>query len=273
MDAHVERNQLARQRLGPATNRHGRVSRSLLYACKKRSLSMGKLTYNVVGFLDVLGYAAMVKHDAEAQEEKFLPTILSIFETLAEAPKPKDMDIRMFSDSIIVMAPLSPDNFLRTLEICTQIQRLFLEQKIPIRGGISFGKHFSDKNLIFSDSLVKAYRIETTIARFPRVAIDHNALNYAWHDPSSDESLREKLRQLVAIDRDGVHFVDYLGRDSLLSAEIEVVLKRDIPSTETVLEKMRWLYDYHNHCAIRRGLPPLNMENLVGGFIQLTDIA
>ncbi|BDT70193.1 hypothetical protein os1_43860 [Comamonadaceae bacterium OS-1] len=233
---------------------------------------MGKLQYSIVAFLDVLGFSAMVKHDSEAEEEKFLPRIISIFEKLADTPKPAQMSIRMFSDSITITAPLSPENILRTIEVCAELQILCLKQKILLRGGISFGKHFSNESLIFSDALVKAYSIESKIARFPRIVIDPNTLNYAWHDQYTNDELKEGFRKLVVIDRDGANFVHYLNSLGEVRIPLQELLEEKIPQTETVMEKLRWLYDYHNHYALAEDKPLLRIETLVNGFSQLTEI-
>ncbi|MFA8393826.1 hypothetical protein ACEPUD_27335 [Burkholderia ubonensis] len=232
-----------------------------------------QLNYSVVAFLDVLGFSAMVERDSAAVEPRYLPVFVEIFgEVGAEARE--DVSLKMFSDSVVIEASLSPQNVVRVLEIVGDLQRRFLRRHILLRGGVAFGKHFMDRYVTFSQALVAAYGIESRIARFPRVVASGDLLNYTWHHSDATPELHEKLRGLLAVDRDGAIFVDYLNNDPLqvFREHVECCLSTGKSPHETVLEKMRWLLDYYNFQANRSGQVPIESSHFTNGFSALSSM-
>ncbi|MBB5463668.1 hypothetical protein [Paraburkholderia sp. Cpub6] len=232
------------------------------------------LEYSVVGFLDILGFSAMVEKDSCSDEPKYLPVFLGVFEELAASVDKDGLDVKMFSDSIVIAAALEPRNVIGVIKVASALQRLFLKRRILLRGGVAFGKHFSNANIMFSQALVNAYLIESKIARFPRVVIDESVLNFAWHHNSTDDVLKQEIRDNVVKDRDGAMFVDYLTEATLgeLTSHVQACIEGNTSPHETILEKMRWLFDYHNHCANSYTLQPLDVQNLVNGFSKIETI-
>ncbi|MBK5066410.1 hypothetical protein [Paraburkholderia domus] len=232
------------------------------------------LEYSVVGFLDILGFSAMVEKDSSSAEPKYLPVFLEVFEELAANVDKDGPDVKMFSDSIVIAAALEPKNVIGVIEVASALQRLFLKRHVLLRGGIAFGKHFSSANVTFSQALVNAYLIESKVARFPRIVIDESVLNFAWHHRDADDLLKQKIRNTVVSDRDGAMFVDYLTEATLtdLTPHVRACIEGNISPHETILEKMRWLFDYHNHCASSYNLQPLDVQNLVNGFSKIETI-
>lgn len=232
------------------------------------------LEYSVVGFLDILGFSAMVEADCNSSAPRFLPIFLEVFEELKDVSKGEGPPVRMYSDSIVIEAPLSPVNVVKVVEVAAELQRLFLRRKILVRGGIAFGKHYANDKVTFSQALVSAYHIESKIARFPRVIVDKHALSYAWHDTNSNPELRQRLEELLVRDRDQFSFVDFLNSENIeeLSVLIRSCVESIAVSSETVLEKFRWLLDYHNYRVIRQGMPHLVSEHLASDFGNLGEV-
>lgn len=229
------------------------------------------LDYSVVGFIDILGFSAMVDSDSKGGEAKYLPIFLDVFQELAGGMPGGGPAVKMFSDSIIVSANLNPANIVSVIKTSSDLQRLFLKKKILVRGGVAFGKHFSNDNVTFSQALVAAYMLESKVARFPRVVIDDSVLNFAWHHGDANDQLRDELKKIVVSDRDGMFFVDYLTEDALveLTPHVRACIESNMSPQETILEKMRWLLDYHNYSAGLHDHQPLNVQNFGGGFSRL----
>lgn len=231
--------------------------------------------YHVIGFLDILGFSAMVESDSRSAVPRFLPVFVEVFAELSKFNTEDGPKVRMFSDSILVEASLSPVNIIRVFEVAGELQRLFLRKGILVRGGIAYGKHFSSENVTFSQALVDAYHIESKEARFPRVVIDRDTLSYAWHHDEVTEEMKEKIRGIVKTDRDGANFIDYLNVANLkeLTGYIESCLRVKPRASENVLEKMRWLLDYHNHCAVDSSEQVADARHLRSGFTRFENIA
>lgn len=233
-----------------------------------------QLQYCVVGFFDILGFSSMVEADSKLPQPKYLPIFLDVLETLAGNPKASGSEVRIFSDSIIVSAPLSPLSVLDVIETAAELQRLFLQRGILLRGGIAFGKHYATSNVMFSQALVTAYRIESKFARFPRIVIEEDTLNFAWHHESSNDDLHNKIRNSVLFDRDGALFVNYLSAETLniLTPNIRACIEANTQPDETVLEKMRWLLDYQNYSSGMYGFERLDLQHFANGFSRITAI-
>lgn len=233
------------------------------------------LNYSVVGFLDILGFSSMVEEDSNGAEPKYLPVFLDVFEELAASIGNGGPDVKMFSDSIIIAAPFDPENVVGVLKVAAAMQRLFVRRNVLIRGGVAFGKHFSNANVTFSQALVNAYLIESKVARFPRIVVDEGVLNFAWHHSETSDLIREEIRKAVIMDRDGAMFINYLDEENLadLTPDIRAYIEENLSRRETILEKMRWLLDYHNHCANVFGTELLSIQNLVNGFSKIETIA
>ncbi len=181
----------------------------------------------------------MVKSDCHSGNSGpiFLPLIK---ETLSEARKiqlSENQKLIQFSDSIIVSRPFKPDSgaFKEFLNSISLLQCLLFRKGILCRGGIAHGKHSEDDDIIFSQALVEAYRIENSIAQFPRVVISDDLLNLF-----SPNGLP------LATDTDGLTFVNYLL--GIEPAEIDDLLSNALSATKSggarVAAKGRWLVDY-----------------------------
>lgn len=236
---------------------------------------MIEFDYHVVAFLDILGFSSMVESDSRAKDPRFLPLFIEVFDELSKIGSAGGPKVRMFSDSILVEAVLTPENVAAVMHVSAELQRLFLRRKILIRGGIAHGKHFASENVTFSEALVDAYQIESAQARYPRVVIDHDVLSYAWHHEDCDAKLKDAMKALVRCDRDGANFIDYLSADHFqdLTTHVQSCIDIKKKPSENVLEKMRWLLDYHNHCAKDFSASPLDPAHFRNGFLRFEKIS
>lgn len=233
-----------------------------------------ELEYRVVGFFDILGFSSMVSEDSRLSEPKYLPIMLEVLESIEGDYKKGELDVQIFSDSIIVSAPLSPINIVNVIEAAAKLQRLFLQSEILLRGGIAFGKHYATSNVMFSQALISAYNIESKIARFPRIVIQDDTLNFAWHHQDANEELQVRIRDLVLMDRDRALFVNYLSAEALavLTPKIKACIEANTRPVETILEKMRWLLDYQNYSSGMYGLERLDSNHFANSFAKMESI-
>jgi hypothetical protein len=237
-------------------------------------ISGASLDYGLVAFIDILGFSSMVENDSKDKSPKFLPIFLEVFEEVAESAAGSGCDVKMFSDSIIVESELTPSKVAGLLGVAGSMQKLFLKRNILVRGGIAFGKHFSSERVTFSQALINAYHLESKVAKFPRIVISDDVLNFAWHHANTNEGIRDEIKALVFRDRDNSAFVHYLMADTLQEFKplIQSYIEQNILSGETVLEKMRWLLDYYNYCSGSIGGDRLSVQGLERDFSSLNVI-
>jgi len=203
--------------------------------------------YGLVAFLDVLGFSSYVRFDSRSVDPEHLQKLLDALTEVRQSTIGKSVDLRAFSDSVILSAPFSLEGVGHLVSVVIGLQRIFIRRNVLVRGGIAFGKHFADANAIYSEALVTAYELERDHARFPRVLIDPNLFDWFINDNRLGLELRDAVARNLLRDRDGRLFLHYLDAE-LLPAH-ESLLRNYEPAqlTASVLEKVQWLAEYHNY--------------------------
>jgi hypothetical protein len=200
------------------------------------------LTYHFVAFLDILGFSDMVEQDCSgpSADAVYLPKLLGVHKTaFAYARKFVGAKVTQFSDSIILALPYSPAEFAGVLDHVAVLQQTLLQDGILSRGGLSYGKHYSDEEFIFSDALIRAYKIERDRAIFPRVVVDDDLLDLLG--PLASNPPLSLIREA-----DGACFVDYLRKmmPDVARTAVSDATANWQKTPVRVREKMRWLRDY-----------------------------
>ena len=135
--------------------------------------------------------------------------------------------------------PFGAAEFAGVVDHVAVLQQTLLQDGILSRGGLSYGKHYSDEEFIFSDALIRAYKIERDRAIFPRVAVDDDLLDLL--SPLASNPKPGLIRE-----DDGACFVDYLRK---MTPNVARTAVSDATANwqrrpVRVREKMRWLRDY-----------------------------
>ena len=75
-----------------------------------------------------------------------------------------------------------------------------LDMELLIRGGLTIGKLYHSKNVVFGEGMIDAHQLESRVALYPRVAVSPRILKYIskeTHDP------------LLCLDEDGIWHLNY----------------------------------------------------------------
>lgn len=142
----------------------------------------------IISFLDILGFSDLIEEYNKLNTSTILQDIqkafndtVNSFAYLNKLPNQelfKHLEYRLFSDNICISIPYFDNqaDFLGNFNIICAfsrgIQFALMSMGFFVRGGISLGSYYSDKNIIFSKGLVNAYLIENKIAKYPRIVID-----------------------------------------------------------------------------------------------------
>lgn len=129
-------------------------------------------------------------------------------------------EISTFSDHVVVSYP-EPDMEDRVAElvkplwadfICQDCIRIIsaiaeraLRQGLLLRGGVSCGQLFHGNEVVFGEALVDAYRLESELAKGPRIVVSERILSQLQGGPADHPNL---LRQ----DSDGLWYLNYFPR-------------------------------------------------------------
>jgi hypothetical protein len=201
-------------------------------------------------------------------------------------PKEIDFSIKMFSDCICTSAPPNYIGFIPTIATLMSAQSALMRRKILVRGAITTGKHYESPKLIFSDALVRAYRLEQSVALYPRIVVDPALIPSIYGAALADEkTLRVLSNPFLLRDSDGQIFVNYLSlvddpkinanRESTLKIQRELILqgRQQFAANPSIMVKLAWLERYHNFIVQR--MHPVRPDLFVGshkthGFEMVT---
>lgn len=232
-----------------------------------------KLKYekSFVAFIDVLGFKNMVYDKSPAGKAKIELYLNDAYEALYVLKKiesKKHIGHILISDSIIFSVPFGDNNQvatnnLRQLVISIySLQRKLAKNNIWVRGAVSCGQsHFDEKrNQIIGDAYIKAYELEQSSAKYPRVVLDCQIIEELGYGCSADLiqaiNLCNSDNPLYAgkvglfdwqgkvLDKDFPFFIDYLN---YLPVEDKKVIAdhilRNARNSHLYL-KFKWVADY-----------------------------
>ena len=227
--------------------------------------------FSFVAFLDILGFSAII--DSACDSGTALDIIHRLSDALQDAKHrvesgwswEKDkLAVRMFSDCVCVSVPAQIENFDAFFQLLALVQSNFVRRRICLRGGVAIGRHFANEYLIFSEGLVAAHKVESSVAEFPRIVVPGEFWSFVTSHGYDEDIIWFKDTYIWRDPWDGQMIVDYLnfmpftrrnepehnGRDLRAhKAFIEESLSA-LASRPRVLKKYRWMAAYHNSwCA------------------------
>lgn len=203
------------------------------------------MDYRYYAFIDVLGYRTQLNHDQNNGSDDFLTRLKGAFSILDNIDSAK-FQIRSVSDSIFVF-PFNntSDDFIELLKILKSLYFSFLKNKLLIRGGVAYDKHFQTDRIIYSMALVGAYDLESKQAITPRILIANSiidkAINEGWIKNVRDQNLvlsdGNQYQLHVIADE---NWDDFYSDAKALTNEAET--SQHIPAEVRI--KYIWLEDY-----------------------------
>lgn len=225
-----------------------------------------------VAFIDVLGFTEKVTSDKKEDKEhieNYFNLLDDYKAKLEEVVSAKQTNIELFaiSDSIILTAPNTPDEFYHLLIIIRYLQGESIINGILLRGGVSFGEIYTvpQKNILVGKGFLRAYSLEG-LALFPRVIIEpsiipqvnndyhhfiefcnNTEMNTLVHDYNSGY---KKQTENDATFISYAHYIietdvrrNYLFYDSRLYSVLNLI-KQGLYGKQKNLGKYRWLKKY-----------------------------
>ena len=168
--------------------------------------------------------------------------------------------VKVFSDNIVVGYPENDPNRAQPLTELIDLFR-YLQMELTLhgyllRGGIAYGFHYQDDDIVFGDALLEAHSSDISGSP-PRIAIVGQALNNLYghlaHNPESRRVLRHRQRSPGSQD---VIFLNYFNTAfERLRPNIDFVqshrdhIKEQLAKYNdcgSTRQKYEWLARYHN---------------------------
>jgi hypothetical protein len=233
-------------------------------------------------FVDFLGFKESVgKTEGDPAALKRLLDAMDAVGEIGTDSIFKSHQVTQFSDSIVLSYRIDEKSgvFWLLNEIALGVVTLVLHGHL-LRGAVTIGELYHDQRHVVGPAMVRAYELESKVAKFPRVIIDERVIEIArrpqtrTHDPDEEE---EYVRHFMTQDADGHYFFDYVSWNSVvavtganndgypeylgkLATFLESGLSHEEPSVQ---EKYLWLHpQYVKAIDLVCGLPTDNAYRL-----------
>jgi hypothetical protein len=174
-------------------------------------------------FIDILGFRGLV-----ARLGKDSGAVESLRTVLREVHKPKipgladpasvDYRTQSISDAVAISTEPTPQGLMMLIGSLNQLTFSLLMQGYFVRGAIVRGSLYHDDEMIFGEALVRAYDLETSVVKFPRIMAHTQVLN-SLQPGVPAESCKGNFRQ----SEDGPMYLHVLSR---MNYDLEVMADR-----------------------------------------------
>jgi hypothetical protein len=254
----------------------------------------------IVFFFDILGFRNLVttpiasSTDNSQEIKSKLEYISKFYEDQIDDKYFKSKQISFFSDSVIIsFKENEPDQFFNIL---CDLQILLINlavRGIVMRGAITFGKLYHDKEFIFGPAFIEAYDKETKQAIYPRIICDKDILLLNHGDKTSTKFEQDlpHFFEIFNIDDDDLLYIDYFEKaintldDTPEILRYFISLKKLIetnlnnyrtPKKIKILKKYLWMKKKYNS-AIKKLKSKLDVKilkenNLITLYDQITSV-
>ena len=218
-----------------------------------------KTTKCVVAFIDILGSKLFIESD------KGLDVIHKEYKRTLNDFNDKyiaygfEMGVRIFSDNILffIKVPQYKDpainlkiKTLYIMKLSTSIklfQNALLIQNILVRGGITYGDFFVDDVMVWGKALIRAYKLESEIAIYPRIVLDPDVdIDRSVFECSNMPAISHALYK----DDDGLEFINFandLKSHGISTERIKLFIEKELEINKTnvlVFKKYEWIKNY-----------------------------
>lgn len=221
----------------------------------------------LVAYIDVLGSKDKIVNDNDDEYLNKLKNIYDLTSKLFNTSESisENIKVNIFSDNIVIASEPQMGtseeidySILNFFLFISFFQIVALGENFLLRGGITRGEFYIDKDFVWGKALLAANKLEEKIAIYPRIIIDSNALSLLdnFEYPNGGHN---KFR--LAQDSDGLIFLDYLyladffikteNRPFLINYKYNFKKELEMYNGDSkIMQKLLWQKNYFNNfCA------------------------
>lgn len=165
-------------------------------------------------FIDILGFRELVREIRNSSEAAVLRDVMrKIHAPVGASSVSWEIDFRAqsISDAVAVSTVAMEPGLVRIMSAIEELALDLLREGYFIRGALVKGHLYHDASMVFGEALVRAYDLETTVARYPRVVVakevmdDINELSRGLF-----EDVPNRVMPYIRQSDDGPYFVHVL---------------------------------------------------------------
>lgn len=178
-------------------------------------------------FIDFLGFQEHIgrtTHDGR-HLDRIAAALRSLRDVGMEQKYFASQQLTHFSDSVVVSFKI--DEPSAVFWLLNQIGMAVIEMAgsgFLVRGAVTAGKLLHTPELLLGPAMVEAYRLESKVAKFPRVIVDPQVIalarshRSAQHTPDDEEAY---VRSGLVEDEDSQLWIDYVSWDAVVGAGLD----------------------------------------------------
>jgi hypothetical protein len=230
-------------------------------------------------FIDILGFRELVAR--LGKDSGAVETLRKVLEAVHNpkipgvAPSPWDVDYRTqsISDAVAISTRPTPEGLMLLFGALNQLTFNLLKEGYFVRGAIVRGHLYHDDTMIFGEALIRAYDLENTVVKYPRIMVHSRVLSCL-----SDDVVGISCKSNVLASDDGPLYLNTLSRmsydlnasangpykDAMAPQRYNAIKDKldrryiDALDNPAHFEKVKWFAEYWN-----RSLPMLAPEFMI----------
>jgi hypothetical protein len=190
-------------------------------------------------FIDILGFTELIADIGRGRVGFEV-----VRDVLHEIHEPRNFEAAGFadfrattiSDAIALSTSLSVAGLAVLIDTVSSLALGALEAGYFVRGGLCRGFLYHDKDTVFGEALISAYRLESNVARYPRIMVTKQV-----YDDALGSNVRPYFLTHLSQAEDGPYFVDVLEdiRSGLAIIDTGSAPAEIVESRLTSMAKMR----------------------------------
>jgi hypothetical protein len=169
-------------------------------------------------FLDILGFTELIRDVGSRVEFTVVRDLLrkihqpSTYDTAGTA----DFRATTISDAIALSSSFSANGLAAIIDTINSLVLSALEAGYFMRGGLCRGQLYHDNDMVFGEAFITAHRIESSIARYPRIMVTKQV-----YEEALGSNLWGHLQTYLSRADDGPYFVNVLEKIKMELAVID----------------------------------------------------
>lgn len=229
-------------------------------------------------FIDILGFRGLVR-ELQTDVSRFvkLQAALTKIHKPSNAPQKDwstDFQVQSISDAVAISTVANLSGLIHLFNAIETLAVDLLKEGYLIRGALVKGKLYHDDQMVFGDALVRAYDLESTVVRYPRVMVTSDIIEEINHS-TRGFFVEERKHYEIHLEQadDGPHYVHVLRNIASEISRIQIenlnlrpekqhslaeyermrdtIQKRLRESVDNPrhFEKVQWFARYWNKCS------------------------
>ncbi len=159
-----------------------------------------------VAFIDLLG----VSHKIEVRSQSALNSVWLFYSYITEEIKSfENVKYKIFSDNILICEEIDEFNpskaILDVLAVVEKVELFMMKiGALFLRGAIAIDDLHYSENFVYGNALLKTHKLESNVAKYPRIVIDKSILN-----------IISDTKAPILQDEDNQYFYDFCKQESI----------------------------------------------------------